>query len=90
MTKRGPAPAHVPASWRPMIEDDCLHLAAAGQTVPTIHSRRTTLARIARGLQCAPAEVTGEQLVEWCGRQQWKPNTRRLHRSAARGFFAWA
>ena len=34
--------------------------------------------------------MTGEQLVAWFGRQQWKPETRRFYRAAARDFFRWA
>jgi len=38
-----------------------------------------------------PAEVTGEQLVGWFGRQtHWKPETLRNYCGTARGFFGWA
>jgi integrase len=86
----GPASAPAPAAWRQPIDDYCLHAAAAGQTASTITSRRKALARLGRELRCPPAEVTAEQLVAWFGRQQWKPETRRFYRSAAREFFRWA
>lgn len=87
----GPAAARTPAAWVAVIDDYCLYLAAAGQTAATIAARRKTLARIGRDMKCPPARVTGQQLVDWFGRQQhWKPETRRYHRAAARGFFAWA
>jgi integrase/recombinase XerC len=66
-------------------------LAASGQTAPTIRLRQLSLAHITRGLGRPPAEVTGEQLVAWFGRQtHWRPATRRNYRGAARGFFGWA
>ncbi|OBJ27164.1 tyrosine-type recombinase/integrase [Mycobacterium sp. 1245801.1] len=86
----GPAQARTPAAWRQPITDYCLHLAAAGQSPSTVASRRKALARMGRELGCPPAEVTAEQLVAWLGRQQWKPETRRFYRAAARDFLRWA
>ncbi|MFP2991284.1 tyrosine-type recombinase/integrase [Mycobacterium intracellulare] len=86
----GPAQAPTPAAWAQPIADYCEHLAAAGQSAATIATRRKSLARIGRELGCAPEEVTAGQLVGWFGRQQWKPETRRHYRAAAREFFRWA
>jgi integrase/recombinase XerC len=87
----GPPPARIPAAWQPMINDYCLELAAGGQTERTVRMRRLTMAHIARGLNTAPADVTGEQLVFWFGRQtHWSRSTRKLYRASARGFFSWA
>jgi integrase/recombinase XerC len=87
----GPAPARIPVEWRGPITAYCEHLAASGQSPRTIRHRRLSLARIARGLRRAPAEVTAEQLVSWLGRQtHWKPETRKTNRASARGFFSWA
>lgn len=87
----GPAAHRIPDTWAPMITDYCLELAAAGQTAPTIRSRRLGLARIARGLGVPPGDVTGDQLKHWFGGQsQWGLSTRRQYRAAARGFFSWA
>lgn len=86
----GPAPAPTPPAWRQPIADFCAHLAAAGQSAATITGRRKSLARLGRELGCAPAELTADQLVGWFGRQQWKPETRKSYRVAAREFFRWA
>ncbi len=86
----GPAPARIPAAWRQPVADYCLHLAAAGQSARTVDARRHAVSRIARGVGRPPAEVTGQPLVEWFGGQQWKPETRRFYRAAAREFFRWA
>lgn len=80
----------VPAAWAGPIEDYLLTSAAAGHRETTIETRRSCLTTMARGLGCAPAEVTGELLVGWFGRQRWTPETRKSYRSAARGFFSWA
>ncbi|WP_232375434.1 tyrosine-type recombinase/integrase [Mycolicibacterium baixiangningiae] len=86
----GPDRSQMPASWREMTSAYLLHLAAAGHTARTIDARRKSLTRIARALRCPPGDVTAERLVDWFGRQDWKPETRKFYRSAARGFFAWA
>ncbi len=87
----GPTTARVPAAWAPIIAEWCLHLAAGGQTAPTIRLRRLTLAHIARGLGQPPEEVTAQILVGWFGRQtHWSNATRKVYRSTARGFFTWA
>jgi integrase/recombinase XerC len=88
----GPQPwTRPPAAWEQMIVDYLTTLVAAGQSAPTIHHRRHQLVRMARELGGAPADVTGEQLVEWLGkRSDWANETRRDARSAARSFFAWA
>lgn len=87
----GPAAARIPAAWATLIAAYCLELAAGGLSERTLKLRRLSLAHIARGLRCSPAEVTGEQLVGWFGRQtHWSPSTRRGYIASARGFFAWA
>jgi integrase len=73
-----------------MIEDYGLYLAAAGQSVSTISARRKALARIGRELDRPPGDVAAADLIDWFGRQQWKPETRRYYRAAAREFFRWA
>jgi integrase/recombinase XerC len=73
-----------------MIDDYLCTLNAAGQRAETIKARGDCLRRIARNLGGDPQAVTAEALVDWFGAQQWAVETRRCHRSAARGFFAWA
>jgi hypothetical protein len=49
------------------------------------------LARMARELGAPPDRVNAEMLVAWFGSHtEWKPETRRSSRAAARGFFRWA
>lgn len=88
----GPAPVALPAGWAALISAYCLTLAAGGQSSSTVRLRRLTLAHIARGLNApTPDDVSAAQLVAWFGRQtHWSRSTRRVYRSAARGFFAWA
>ncbi len=81
----------VSPQWESAIAGYLLTLSAGGQRETTLKVCRQHLTRLARGLGCPPAEVTGELLVEWFGRQtQWAPETRKGHRSSARGFFSWA
>lgn len=87
----GPAKAAIPAAWVVLIEAFCVELAAGGLSSQTVRLRRLSLAHIARGLQCAPADVTAETLVSWFGRNtHWSPSTRRSYLASARRFFAWA
>lgn len=67
-----------------------MYQAAAGQSAATIDTRRKALERLGRELKSPPAEVTAAQLLDWFGRQQWKPETRRSYRSTVREFFRWA
>ncbi|WP_231737481.1 tyrosine-type recombinase/integrase [Mycobacterium sp. IS-1742] len=86
----GPERSQMPAAWREMTCAYLVHLAAAGHTARTIDARRKAITRLARALRRPPEQVTAEQIVDWFGRQDWKPETRRFYRSAARGFFSWA
>ncbi|WP_224097279.1 tyrosine-type recombinase/integrase [Mycobacterium avium] len=81
----------VPTAWEWAIDDYLHAIAAAGQRDATLRLRRDHLHRMARGLGCAPDEVTADKLVAWFGAQtHWAAETRRGYRSAARGFFSWA
>jgi integrase len=74
-----------------MIDDHMLTLAAAGRPPTTMALRRIQLVRLARDLGGHPADVTGEQLVEWFGSQTgWTTETRRSYRSGVHEFFRWA
>ncbi|HEU4360478.1 MAG TPA: tyrosine-type recombinase/integrase [Mycobacterium sp.] len=87
----GPAPStFAPESWRRAVDDYLLVLAAGGQRPATLRLRKANLCTAARGLRCAPAEVTAEKLVNWLGRQQHlSPEGRKSYRSTLRGFFVW-
>jgi integrase/recombinase XerC len=86
----GPPRGRTPTAWQQPIDSYCLHLSASGATTSTIASRRSALARMGRELRRAPYDVTAEQIVEWFGRQDWQPATRRFYRAAARSFYRWA
>jgi integrase len=87
---RRKAAAELPSGWESAIDNYCRHLAAAGQSGPTINLRRDALTYMARGLGHPPEQVTGDDLVDWFAAQEWQPETRRSYRGSARGFFAWA
>lgn len=85
-----PQSIFAPEAWRRHIDDYLLTLAAGGQREGTIRLRKANLCVAARGLDCAPAEVTAEKLVNWLGRQQHlSQEARKGYRSTLRGFFAW-
>jgi integrase/recombinase XerC len=66
-------------------------LRAAGRPDTTIGLRDYQLRRLAAAVApCGPWEVTGAQLVDWVGGQEWARETRRSYRSAMRGFYRWA
>lgn len=84
-------PKAIPASWLAIIEDYCLDMSAAGRPSTTVATRRAHLARLARALNCAPADVTADKLIRWFGCQtQWKIETRRGYWNTLRGFYKWA
>lgn len=87
----GPAPStRAPESWHRHIDDYLLILAAGGQRKTTLRLRNTYLCMTARGLDCPPALVTAEKLVNWLGRQQqFSPEARHSCRTTLRGFFSW-
>jgi hypothetical protein len=63
-----------------MIDDHMLTLAAAGRPPATMALRRVQLVRMARDIGGHPADVTGQQLVEWFGSQTgWTTETRRRY-----------
>lgn len=87
----GPARAQIPASWRQLIADYLDYLEAGGQSAGTVRVRSLHLAHLARGLGQPPDKITADMLVKWFGQQRhWSNATRRLYRSSARKFFAWA
>lgn len=87
----GPPPStFAPESWQRHVTDYLLVLAAGGQREGTIRLRKANLCVAARGLDCAPALVTAENLVNWLGRQQHlSQEARKTYRSTLRGFFVW-
>ncbi len=80
----------IPDGWEMLIGDYVAYLAAIGRPATTIGLRRGQLEHLARSVSVVPALVTLEILTGWFSAQQWKPETRRSMRAAARGFFSWA
>ena len=88
--RRGPL-LPVPPAWAPMIDDYLATLVAAGRPPTTLKCRRDQLSRMARELGKPPAEVSGEDLVNWlAANAHWAMETRRSARTAARLFLLWA
>ncbi|WP_019969328.1 tyrosine-type recombinase/integrase [Mycobacterium sp. 141] len=84
-------PKPVPTAWQGPIGAYLAQQRAAGRPRQTIATRKYHLARFARAMRCAPAEVSGDRVVAWFERQhQWAAETRRSYRTTLRSFFAWA
>lgn len=79
----------IPAAWVAAVDLFLLALAAGGSPTTTRATRRAHLHRIARLVGGSPWEVTGEQLVAVCGRQDWATETRRGVRGSLLAFYRW-
>lgn len=80
----------LPTSWAPLVADYARAERAAGAPDTTIETRRQHLSHLARGIGCAPEQVTGALLVEWASGQTWARETRRGRRTTFRAFWSWA
>lgn len=60
------------------------------RSAATVKTRVDSMARLARGIELAPDQVTAEALAEWFERQLWTASTRKSMYQAARQFFEWA
>ncbi len=81
----------IPAAWVPAIVDYTAALRAGGSPQSTIDTRTSHLKRAARTIGVAsPWMLTGEQLTQWAGRQDWSVETRRGYRQSLLGFYRWA
>lgn len=76
--------------WSDLINAFLTVLIASGRPKSTVALRRNQLTYMGRMLASTPGNITERDLVEWFGAQDWKRETRRSYRSAARSFFAWA
>lgn len=77
--------------WPTMIDDYLDTLRAAGRSERTIELRNIQLTAMARELGGRPKDVTGADLIRWLAHHtDWKIETRRSNRAAARLFFLWA
>ena len=86
----GPAPRPFPPAWASLVDNYLAAEAGAGRSPATLATRRGHMAFMARGLRCAPGQVTTDGLLAWFGWQSRAVETRRSHRFTARSFFGWA
>lgn len=76
--------------WTRALDGWGYSMRSASRSAQTIKLRRYHLERMAGDLgRPDPWAVTGQQLVQWAGSQDWSPETRRSVRSSVRGFYAW-
>lgn len=84
-------PKPIPADWANLIASYLTTLSAGGYPRTTVGTRRSQLARMSRGLGCAPAAVTEDLLVAWFGGQtHWATESRRSNRTTFVSFYRWA
>ncbi|WP_206448173.1 tyrosine-type recombinase/integrase [Agrococcus sp. KRD186] len=81
----------VPEAWREPLRSFAASARAAGRLESTVRSRHEILARFAREhASLEPWAVTLDDVLAWMGGKRWKPETRRMARSALIGFYRWA
>lgn len=81
----------VPVAWQSLIDGYVTWMRAVGRSPRTVDGRRCQLMFAARELGGDPIRVTHDDLIAWFARYpDWKAETRRSHRAALIGFFAWA
>lgn len=86
---RGPARIEFPPAWVPEVDGYLQWIRAGGRCEGTQGTRRYHLLRLAE--VCAdPWSASTEQLAAYLSNPDWKPNTRRSHRSTIREFYRWA
>lgn len=80
----------IPDAWVSPLDTWELALRAANNADGTLTTRVRHMRQVARGFEDqAPEDVTGEDLLEWCGHQRWQPETRRSYYASIRSFFRW-
>lgn len=79
----------IPHSWECELELWELFLRAAGRAERTVETRVRHVRQLARGLGGSPWGVSSSMLIEWCGAQVWRPETRHAYYASFRGFFSW-
>jgi integrase/recombinase XerC len=78
-------------SWASAIDEWQTFLRAAGRPATTLRTRRQQLQQLAQASAALhPWAVTEDDLMTYLGAQRWAAETRHAHRSAIRGFYAWA
>lgn len=78
-------------TWAAAIDEWLVSLRAAGQPDTTIRTRRQQLSQLATSEHVdEPWTATLDDLLAYLGAQRWAAETRHAHRSALRGFYAFA
>lgn len=75
--------------WRDYIDKWLDVMKAAGYSPQTITTRSYQLMALSEAMGGSPLDTTGEDMVEWFADREWRPETRKGMRNAARSFFAW-
>lgn len=80
----------VPQPWVEAIADYLASQRAAGYPLTTRNTRQQHLQHLARHIDLPPWTITADQLVAFCGEQEWAASTRRSRRTTFQSFFGWA
>lgn len=77
-------------AWIDEVDDFLAHQKAGGKPETTRRARRDHLYHLARRLAAgSPWEVTGADLLEYAGAQEWAKETRRSRRTTFLAFWRW-
>lgn len=76
-----------PEQAQSLIDQYLAVLRAAGRREQSLNTRRHQLIRICNVLD--PLTMTESDILQWLGKQDWKPETRKSFRAGLRGFTAW-
>lgn len=88
---RGAQIAPIPAAWIPALDAFATAMRAGGSPKTTIGTRMAHLRHLARRIgHPTPWTITGDDLVQWAGRQDWSVETRRGNRQSMLNFWRWA
>lgn len=77
-------------AWSEAIDAFLAHQKAGSKPATTLRARREHLQHLARRVDAGPWELTGEQLVDYAGVQEWAKETRRSRRVTFLAFWRWA
>lgn len=89
LKRSGPTRQQPTAKWREPIEAFQRYLLAGGRAATTIEHYGYRLTFVSTVL-ADPWKVTTDDLANYLARDDWSPNTKRMHRAAISRFYAWA
>lgn len=64
-------------------------MTAANNAPDTIAQRVYHVTRLFRETRGDPWSISSDELIDWLGSKQWRPNTLRSYRASFRAFFTW-